>query len=95
MQTRSLYGSAVEMILARTTADTDATAWDLADRPGFVRGLADASWTVINHVADDGFGQIVGKTSRPPSTASSSPGGGSCWRFKAGILVCPHPSRVR
>ncbi|WP_182830416.1 RHS repeat-associated core domain-containing protein, partial [Tautonia rosea] len=61
LQTRYLHGPAVDMLLARTSA-AGTTAWYLTDRLGSVRDLASTSGTVINHVAYDGFGKVLGET---------------------------------
>ena len=72
--TRYLYGSAVDEILARTSA-TGTTAWYLTDKLGSVRDLVDTTGTVIDHVAYDSYGSVA---------AESSPSNGD--RFKYAFM---------
>jgi len=58
MQTRYLYGPAVDALLARTSA-VGTTAWYLTDKLGTVRDITNTSGSVIDHLAYYGYGKVL------------------------------------
>jgi RHS repeat-associated protein len=71
LQERYLYGPAVDEVLARTNPG-GTTAWYLADKLGSIRDVANASGTVIDHVAYDAYGKV---------TSESSPANGDTFKY--------------
>jgi RHS repeat-associated protein len=58
LETRYLYGDAVDQILARMGA-SGVVAWYLTDRLGSVRDIMNDSGAILDHRNYDGFGNIV------------------------------------
>ncbi|MBI1187738.1 MAG: hypothetical protein GC206_10505 [Alphaproteobacteria bacterium] len=64
---RTLYGPAVDMLLAEEDAAGTLT-WALTDHLGSVRDLVDSAGTRVGHITYDGFGQVVEATGRAADT---------------------------
>jgi len=61
LQQRYLHGPAADQILTRSSSG-GSTAWYLTDKLGTVRDVANASGTVIDHVAYDSYGNLASET---------------------------------
>src|SRR5205807_1429900 len=59
--TRRLYADAADALFARIGADGTA-AWYLTDHLGSVRDLVDGSGAVQDHLAYDGFGNVLSES---------------------------------
>jgi RHS repeat-associated protein len=73
LKERYLYGPAVDELLARTDSG-GTTAWYLTDRLGSVRDIASSAGANLDHIAYDGFGNIV---------SESNSGNGDRFKFTA------------
>jgi RHS repeat-associated protein len=58
---RYLFGDRIDQIIARHQPG-QGTAWDLGDRLGTIRDIADATGVVINHMNYDSFGAVIAET---------------------------------
>ncbi len=61
LDTRRLFGPAVDMILARRDF-SGTVAWYLADHLGTVRDLVSTSGTVLDHIRYSGFGKVTAES---------------------------------
>jgi hypothetical protein len=73
LETRHLYGPAIDASLARTSSG-GTTAWYMTDRLGSVRDVVDPSGSVLDHVSYDSYGNIL---------SESNAGNGDRWKYTA------------
>jgi RHS repeat-associated protein len=71
LETRYLYGTAIDQLLARVDVSADSIAWYLTDHLGSVRDIVGTTGAVLDHIEYDSFGNVL---------AESNPGAGD--RFK-------------